>query len=652
MNKYLILSIFLGLFCTGLSVELPISIEIPIPIFSILYCIVAYAVYKMNIKHVNKNIEAGLLCVGIIVSYWLGAYLGANQLIFMSNGLVVYQLFRLACERTKRQSRLAMLVCLAQVWVGLLIIANFLPFILIFSISIFLLPKALTETENLYFPVRNLFSVFKFPKVHLLPISLVAVLVFVALPRIKLSRSLNPLQNAVAGQGELQKKADTSNSVDGGGERMVFQIEGKQIGYLRTVTLDKFDGLSAWEESTWIQLPDTKRSIWGPIPKDSLERSVKIISTSLLRNSLPVDGRVEKMDINTGNRFYLADGGGALTPLNFHDNPSYRFWTYNEPIPSPMNKKFRKRYLNIGGFEVSNQLKQFLDTQMPKNLTDQETADFLTNYFIDNFTYELGAPKLDRISAIDDFMFNEKTGHCERYASTLALLLRLKGIPSRVVLGYVPREYNNIAGFYNVRTKNAHAWTEAYIQGKGWVQFDATPYEELMPYEEKSLGFTLIESFRYFWFNRIVEFDSEDRSDLIQFSKGIVTPVVNAFINTLPQIVLVCVIVYLVYMIKKNFKKVKLKKKTPKEQKAESMLKARSFYGKLLRSLAKQGYEKPIAWTPNEFAQFLSQQGYPLITEIKSITKTYCDIYYGSKILSEENESVLQAQLAIIAAKK
>lgn len=70
-------------------------------------------------------------------------------------------------------------------------------------------------------------------------------------------------------------------------------------------------------------------------------------------------------------------------------------------------------------------------------------------------------------------------GHCEYFASAMALLARAVGIPTRVIGGYRISEYNRIGGYHVVRERSAHAWIEAYLPEKGWVSVDATPSASL-----------------------------------------------------------------------------------------------------------------------------------------------------------------------------
>ena len=73
------------------------------------------------------------------------------------------------------------------------------------------------------------------------------------------------------------------------------------------------------------------------------------------------------------------------------------------------------------------------------------------------------------------FLFETHAGHCEYFASAMTIMLRTLGIPSREVNGFLPGEYNDLAGDYIVRASDAHSWVEVYFPGTGWVTFDPTP---------------------------------------------------------------------------------------------------------------------------------------------------------------------------------
>ncbi|MBE1161269.1 transglutaminase TgpA family protein [Dyella acidiphila] len=91
----------------------------------------------------------------------------------------------------------------------------------------------------------------------------------------------------------------------------------------------------------------------------------------------------------------------------------------------------------------------------------------------DGFGYTLGPPPLGH-DAIDDFLFNTREGFCEHYASSFTVLMRAAGIPARVVTGYQGGYWNTMGQYLLVRNSDAHAWSEVWLDGRGWVRVDPT----------------------------------------------------------------------------------------------------------------------------------------------------------------------------------
>ena len=75
---------------------------------------------------------------------------------------------------------------------------------------------------------------------------------------------------------------------------------------------------------------------------------------------------------------------------------------------------------------------------------------------------------------LEEFLFRRRVGFCEHYATTFATLMRLAGIPARVVVGYLGGEYNDLGHFFLVRQADAHAWCEVWLPEKGWTRVDPT----------------------------------------------------------------------------------------------------------------------------------------------------------------------------------
>ena len=105
---------------------------------------------------------------------------------------------------------------------------------------------------------------------------------------------------------------------------------------------------------------------------------------------------------------------------------------------------------------------------------DAAIVDRALEYFrLQPFVYSLSPPVLEN-DPVDEFLFDTRSGFCESYAASFAVLMRAAGIPARIVTGYQGGELNPLGEYLVVRQRDAHAWTEVWIEGRGWVRIDPT----------------------------------------------------------------------------------------------------------------------------------------------------------------------------------
>ena len=97
----------------------------------------------------------------------------------------------------------------------------------------------------------------------------------------------------------------------------------------------------------------------------------------------------------------------------------------------------------------------------------------LEHFRTGDFAYSLSPPRLGR-NSVDEFLFDTKRGFCEHYSSAFVVLMRSLGVPARVVTGYQGGESNPVDGFVTVRQSDAHAWSEVWLTGRGWLRVDPT----------------------------------------------------------------------------------------------------------------------------------------------------------------------------------
>lgn len=117
------------------------------------------------------------------------------------------------------------------------------------------------------------------------------------------------------------------------------------------------------------------------------------------------------------------------------------------------------------------------------NLSPVERVRVLRDYLRNsgNFSYTLDLSITDpSIDPVEDFLFNRKAGHCEYFASALTLMLRATGVPARLVTGFSAGRWDEKTERLLVEQRHAHAWTEAFVDGR-WLVIDATPPSNAMP---------------------------------------------------------------------------------------------------------------------------------------------------------------------------
>lgn len=137
----------------------------------------------------------------------------------------------------------------------------------------------------------------------------------------------------------------------------------------------------------------------------------------------------------------------------------------------------------------------------------------LERYLSSTYGYTLQLPRVVPRDPIAYFLFVRKEGHCEYFASAMAIMLRTIGIPSRVVNGFHGGEYNSLTGSYIVRARNAHSWVEAYFHGYGWYTFDPTPASGADSGSSNKLAL-YADAMQQFWREWVMNYDSGHQSNL------------------------------------------------------------------------------------------------------------------------------------------
>ncbi|HSS19025.1 MAG TPA: DUF3488 and transglutaminase-like domain-containing protein [Pyrinomonadaceae bacterium] len=246
-----------------------------------------------------------------------------------------------------------------------------------------------------------------------------------------------------------------------------------------------------------------------------------------------------------------------------------------------------------------------------------------------------------------DFLFNVKTGHCEYFSTAMAVLLRARSIPSRVVNGFLPGEYNDAAGAYTVRQSDAHSWVEVYFpETQAWVTFDPTPAAGRT--EPVSSGLVsrvgkYAEALELVWFQYVVGYDKQEQrslatslsSRLFQYRRYLgeaTSGLQKATGANLPTFALLggllalgLLLVFIVTRVRRFGWRAGL---TRRKLKAKPQMSAIEFYQRLLTLLTRRGLTREANLTPLEFASQLE------LRPALAITRAYNRVRFGGHELS------------------
>ncbi len=133
----------------------------------------------------------------------------------------------------------------------------------------------------------------------------------------------------------------------------------------------------------------------------------------------------------------------------------------------------RERYLQLPALE--SRIAE-LGRRFAANATgDLARARAVERHLRSDYVYVLELPDREVADPLANFLFVRRKGHCEYFASSMAVMLRSLGIPARLATGFQSGVYNPVSGLWLVRASDAHSWVEAWIPGHGWTTFDPTP---------------------------------------------------------------------------------------------------------------------------------------------------------------------------------
>jgi protein-glutamine gamma-glutamyltransferase len=308
---------------------------------------------------------------------------------------------------------------------------------------------------------------------------------------------------------------------------MHIQIDGDTSGlydlHWRGVALPNFDG-RAWSkpkeqfvlgrfDNRWMA-PELGNPTLKPmvrVPPQPIH--YRVLMEPIGTNVFFVAPRVRS--VSGGYRMLASDYGGAV--YNYDTGRSISRYEADSDISKATPAQLRTAESTVPPLLGDAYLRlPPLDPRVPR-LAEEIThsannnydkAAALEHYLRTHYGYTLELPRTLPKDPVANFLFERKQGHCEYFASAMAVMLRTIGIPSRVVTGFRSDEFNDVTANYVIRAKDAHAWVEVFFPGFGWETFDPTPAGAGgTPQGWARLGL-YVDAMSSFWREWIVSYDS------------------------------------------------------------------------------------------------------------------------------------------------
>lgn len=598
---------------------------------SISLIIFIFAIYKDFIRYfsINRNLLNFITIIFIVLIFMR---ITLQDIITPALESLVVLLSIKFIEDKDTRDYLQIFLISILIFVGTTIFSFEISFIIYFLIFIFLFNLAIVFLT--YFSqdrklILNFKEITKISyKTTLIPLISIPITVFLFFT---LPRTPYPFFNfsgstltARSGFSENVKLGTVSNIQED--NSIIFRANMEKIDdeylYWRGITLEYFEG------DEWSDI-DT-----GPIDKKIKVEGDTIYQTIYLE---PYSGTyffgLDKPVNITGNRniykkddftFYAKD---ILSNRVRYDVISILSDTIEEKIPQ--NSYYLQLPENISQ-DINNLSLSF------QSGNELDTVKNVENY-LKNGDYRYSLKNLPTSNKpIDEFLFDKKQGNCEYFATSMAIILRVNGIPSRVVAGYRGGVYNDLGNYYILRQSDAHLWVEAYIDNIGWIRFDPTTSllsEEFISNSKKISKFSLfIDTINYYYNTLIINYDFEKQISLFnKIREGFKKPEIKISINLkkLSNLILVSLLVIFFLFFRVFFKK-------------------RSYEEKILaifyKKMEKLGFKKKKSEGLEEFLQKIENS--KIKESLTNFVFKFEELYYKDKKIGKEDYIVLKQILS------
>ena len=355
---------------------------------------------------------------------------------------------------------------------------------------------------------------------------------------------------------------------------------------------------------------------------------------------------------------------GHAVPQGFH----YDVWSLLDDPPEGAPVRFPPPVLPLAARQLYLQLPALdgrigeLARSFAASATDDlARARAIERHLRSDYGYTLELPDREVADPLANFLFARRQGHCEYFASSMAVMLRSLGIPARLATGFQSGVYNPVSDLWLVRASDAHSWVEAWIPGYGWTTFDPTPADpnagRLAWLAQLSLYLDAAETF---WREWVMTYDVARQGTLAyRMEQGVHRAGIRWFDTAVSvrsgweryvagwarrfgwqALAWAAGLVALGFAAGPLVRLMRMRQRVERVRRGQaSVADATLLYQRMLHILKRRGYQKPPWFTPAEFAASLPRTS--LGDSVGEFTGTYNALRFGGHAEAAPRLSIL-----------
>lgn len=258
------------------------------------------------------------------------------------------------------------------------------------------------------------------------------------------------------------------------------------------------------------------------------------------------------------------------------------------------------------------------------------------------------------VDPLEDFLFHMSAGHCEYFASAAAVLLRLSGVPTRYVNGFLGGEWNDLGQYLVVRNNRAHSWVEAYVGEPGWVRVDATPVASASSRMGRLRQ--VFDSVEFFWSRWVLDYDASRQIELARkigssmgVGRGGLRDGAWRKVAVRWGILAVALGVALFLIGRRLNWRWRRRPGTAGARARRGGTPVVRLYERTLTRLSRRGWIRGPAETPREFAERLRTAALPGAVTVGRLTEVYGQARFGERDIDDALVAALERELEDVA---